>query len=148
MTVRSELFAADHRGALARADARDAGSPPAPGLPAVDLLGVDAIDVELLGTVAARAVQFGTGELELQEVDLDRESLVELPAFLREVLVELGRVDDLALPAEVAAEWAADDDITVSADQARALVTSIIALATAAAAAGSAVYLWADAAAV
>ena len=137
MTVRSELFAADHRGALARADARDAGSPPAPGLPAVDLLGVDAIDVELLGTVAARAVQFGTGELELQEVDLEHESLVEL-----------GRVDDLALPAEVAAEWAADDDITVSADQARALVTSIIALATAAAAAGSAVYLWADAAAV
>ncbi|QTE28424.1 hypothetical protein [Pengzhenrongella sicca] len=143
MTVRSELFAADHPGALARADARDAGRAPDAGQPAVDLLGVDALDVEQLGTVAARAVQFGTGELELQEVDLDHESLVELPAFLCEVLVELGRAEDLALPGEVAAEWAADDDITLTAAAALPLVSSIIALATAAAAAGTAVYLWA-----
>ena len=142
MSVRSELFVADHAGALAHADARDAGREPAPGDASLDLASVDALDLEVLGEVAARAVQYGTGELELQEVDLDRESLFELPPFLLEVLVELGRVEDLALPADVAAQWAADDDLALAADAALPLVTAIVALATRAAEEGSTVYLW------
>lgn len=142
MTVRSELFAADHTGALARADARDARREPAGGVASVFLPGVDALDLEVLGEIAARAVQYGSGELELGEVDLDRESLFELPEFLREVLVELGRVEDLALPAEVAQAWAADDDLAVTTEAALPLVTAIIALLTGAAETGSAVYLW------
>lgn len=142
MSVRSELFVADHAGALAHADARDAGREPAPGGASLDLASVDALDLEVLGEVAARAVQYGTGELELQEVDLDRESLFELPPFLLEVLVELGRVEDLALPADVAAQWAADDDLALAADAALPLVTAIVALATRAAEEGSTVYLW------
>lgn len=142
MTVRSELFAATHTGALARADARDARREPAGGSASVFLPGVDALDLEVLGEIAARAVQYGSGELELGEVDLDRESLFELPEFLREVLVELGRVEDLALPAEVAAAWAADDDLAVTSEAALPLVTAIIGLVTAASEAGTAVYLW------
>ena len=142
MTVRSELFLADHAGALARADARDAGREPAPGVGSLDLAGVDALDLEVLGEIAARAVQYGTGELELQEVDLDRESLFELPPFLREVLVELGRAEDAELPADVAGQWAADDDLGVAPGAALPLVTSILALAAAASEAGLTVYLW------
>ena len=104
MPVRSELFVADHTGALARADARDAGREPKALGAALDLTGVDSLDLETLGEIAARAVQYGNGELELQEVDLDRESLFEVPSFLREVLVELGRAEDVELPSEVASE--------------------------------------------
>jgi len=142
MTVRSELFVADHRGALARSEARDAGSEPQAGPAALQLAGVTALDLEVLGEIAARAVQYGTGPLELEEVDLDHESLLELPAFLREVLVELGRTEDAEVPGEVAAEWATDDELSLTPAAALAVVRSIIALLTAAADAGRSVYLW------
>lgn len=142
MTVRSELFVADHTGALARADARDAGREPKALAAALDLTGVEALDLEALGEIAARAVQYGNGELELQEVDLDRESLFELPSFLREVLVELGRAEDVELPGEVASEWAADEDLDLPPRSALPLVTSIVALLTAANETGGNVYLW------
>lgn len=142
MTVRSELFVADHSDALARVDARDAGREPKPGTAALDLPGVGAIDLELLGEIAARAVHFGTGPLELEEVDLDHESLLELPSFLREVLVELGTAEDAELPSEVAAEWATDEDLGLTAAAALSKVTAIVALVTGAAESGRAVYLW------
>jgi len=142
MSVRSELFVADHAGALARAKARDARHEPAPGLVSLDLAGIDALGLEVLGEVAARAVQYGAGELELQEVDLDHESLFELPSFLREVLVELGRTEDAELPADVAKEWAGDEDLPVTPATALPVVTSIVTLVTAAAEAGRTVYLW------
>lgn len=142
MTVRSELFVSDHTGALARADARDAGRDPALGGACLELAGVDALELEVLGEVVARAVQFGTGELELQEVDLDRESLFELPSFLQEVLVELGRAEDAELPADVATEWSADEDLPLTPVTALPLVRSIVALVTAATEAGRTVYLW------
>lgn len=145
MTARSELFVADHAGALAHADARDAGREPQPG-PALDLPGVTALDLEVLGEIAARAVQFGIGELELEEVDLEHESLLELPPFLREVLVELGRAEDAELPADVAAEWASDEDLELPPATALPLVTSIIALVTGASEAGRNVYLWVESA--
>jgi len=144
MTVRSELFVAEHAGALARADARDAGREPAP-VPAADTLalaGIDALDLEVLGEITARAVEYGSGELELQEVDLDRESLVELPPFLCEVLVELGRAEDLELPSDVATEWASDEDLDVTPASALPLVNAIVALVTAASTSGRSVYLW------
>ena len=142
MTVRSELFVADHTGALARVEARDAGREPKPGAAALELPGVGAIDLELLGEIAARGVQFGTGPLELEEVDLDHESLLELPSFLREVLVELGTAEDPELPAEVAAEWATDEDLGLTPTTALTLVTAIVELLTGAVESGRSVYLW------
>jgi len=142
MTVRSELFVADHTGALARVEARDAGREPRPGTEALELLGVGAIDLELLGEIAARGVQFGTGPLELEEVDLDHESLLELPSFAREVLVELGRAEDPELAGEVAAEWATDQDLGLTPAAALALVTGIVGLLTGAVESGYSVYLW------
>jgi len=146
MTVRSELFVADHAAALAHADARDAHREPTPGLDPVQVAGLDAIDLELLGGVAARAVQFGTGELELQEVDLDRESLFELPAFLREVFIELGRAEDAELAADVATEFANTEDQTLEPAGALTVLRAIISLVTAAANADRTVYLWVGAA--
>ncbi len=142
MTVRSELFVADHTAALARVEARDAGHEPRPGTAALELLGVGAIDLELLGEIAARGVQFGTGPLELEEVDLDHESLLELPSFVREVLVELGRAEDHELAGEVAAEWATDQDLGLTPAAALALVTGIVRLLTGAVESGCSVYLW------
>ncbi|MGV8967890.1 MAG: hypothetical protein ACOH2F_16640 [Cellulomonas sp.] len=142
MTVRSELFVADHTGALARVEALDAGREPKPGTAALALPGVGAIDLELLGEIAARGVQFGTGPLELEEVDLDHESLLELPSFLREVLVELGTAEDPELAGEVATEWATDEELALSPAAALAVVRSIVALLTAAVEAGRNVYLW------
>lgn len=146
MTVRSELFVADHTGALAHVAALDAGREPKPGPVALDLPGVSAIDLELLGEIAARAVHFGTGALELEEVDLDHQSLLEVPAFLREVLVELGTAEDPDLPAEVAAEWAIDEELGLTPASALSLVTSIVTLLTGAADSGRSVYLWSAAA--
>lgn len=144
MATRSELFVADHADALARADARDSHREPQVELAALELTGVSALDLEVLGEIAARAVQYGAGQLELDEVDLDRESLLELPPFLREVLVELGRAEDVELPAEVAAEWAADEDLGLAPATALPLVTSIVALVTGAVDAGRNVYLWVE----
>ena len=87
MAIRSELFVADHAGALARVDAGDAQRKPERTLASLQLPGVGALDLEVLGEIAARAVHYGTGDVELQEVDLDREFLMEVPRFLREVLV-------------------------------------------------------------
>ena len=142
MAIRSELFLADHVGALARVDAGDAQRKPQRALASLQMPGVGAFDLEVLGQIAARAVHYGTGDLELQEVDLDRESLLELPRFLREVLVALGAAEDADLPAEVAAQWASDDDLQLTPGAALSLVQSIVALVTEAADAEFGVYLW------
>jgi len=142
MAIRSELFVADHAGALARVDAGDAQRKPEHGLASLQMPGVGALDLEVLGEIAARAVHFGSGDVELQEVDLDRESLLELPRFLREVLVELGVTEDADLPAQVAAQWATEDDLQIAPGAALSLVTSIVSLVTEAAEAEFGVYLW------
>lgn len=142
MARRAQLFVATHAGALSRADALDAGLPPQSEAPHAELDGVDALDLELLGEAAATAVQFGFGDVEPVEVDLDHELLFRLPPFLVEVLVELGRTEDAELPGEVAGAWASSAERDPADGDLLPVLRSIVAVATAAEIAGRGTYLW------
>jgi hypothetical protein len=141
MAVRSELFAATHAEAVARADALSTGREPGEA-PSVDLGEVTAIDLEELGAIAAKAVQFGSGDLEVAEVDLDHEELFSLPPFLCDVLAEAGRAEDPDVPGEIAAAWAATEDAPGDADRLLAVLTSVVELVTRAQGASLGLYLW------
>lgn len=142
MAVLSEVFAAKHRGALARAEALDARDDPADDVPHLELEEVTSLHLELLGEIAARTLRFGTGDLELEEVDLDHETLYELPPFLCEVLMELGRAEDPEALADVAGEWARSDDVEVPADAAQSVLGDLVELVTRASRDGVGVYFW------
>jgi hypothetical protein len=144
MAVLSEVFAAKHRGALARAEALDAGDDAPDDVPHLELSDVTTLELEALGEIAARTLRFGTGDLELEEVDLDHESLFELPPFLCEVLVELGKAEDPDALAEVAAEWAGSEEMGTTPATAQPIVSDLVELVTAATRDGQNVYLWVE----
>lgn len=141
MPVLAQLFAADHHQALARAAALDAGQDPAP-TPHVDLPAIEPVDLEVLGEVAARAVRFGSGDLDVAEVDLDHELLFRLPDFLAEVLVAVGQDEDEELPGEVAADWAAGAELELPVGELTEVLGSVVGLAIEAQDAGLDLYLW------
>ena len=144
MAVRTQLFAGTHSAAIARADALDAGREPV-AAPHLDLDAITALELEVLGEIAARAVRFGSGDLEVAEVDLEHELLLQVPTFLCEVLTELATPEDPEAPAEVAAEWAASEEMDAAGQDLLPVVRSIAALAAAARAAGQDMYLWVEA---
>ena len=142
MTRRAQIFVATHAGALARADALDADQPPQSATPHAELPGVGPLDLELLGEEAARALQFGRGDCEPAEVDLDHELLFALPRFLVEVLVELAVAEDPDLPAEVAKAWAASAERDLAEGDPLPTVQAIVGVVVAAEQVGRGVYLW------
>jgi hypothetical protein len=144
MAVLSEIFATTHRGALARAEALDAGADAPEDVPHLELSDVTTLELEVLGEIAARTLRFGTGDLELEEVDLDHESLFELPPFLCEVLVELGKAEDPEAVTDVAAEWARSEEMATTPDVTQPIVADLVELATNAARDGLSVYLWVE----
>ena len=144
MAVLSEIFAAKHRGALARSEALDAGDDAPDDVPHLELSDVTTIELEALGEIAARTLRFGTGDLELEEVDLDHESLFELPPFLCEVLVELGKAEDPDAAADVAAAWAQSEEMDSTPDVTLPIVTDLVELVTNATRDGLNVYLWVE----
>ena len=141
MARRAQLFVATHAGALARADALDAGQPPQSETPHVDL-DLGPLDLELLGEEAARAVRFGRGDLEPAEVDLSHELLFKLPPFLVEVLGELASAEDQDLPREVADAWAASAERDPHAGDPLPVVLDVVGVVVAAEQIGRGVYLW------
>lgn len=142
MAVLSEIFATKHRGALARAEALDAGDDAPDGVPHLELSDVTTLELEALGEIAARTLRFGTGDLELEEVDLDHESLFELPPFLCEVLVELGKAEDPEALADVAAAWAQSEEMASTPAVTQPVVADLVELVTNATRDGLNVYLW------
>lgn len=142
MAVLSEIFATKHRGALARAEALDAGDDAPVGVPHLELSDVTTLELEALGEIAARTLRFGTGDLELEEVDLDHESLFELPPFLCEVLVELGKAEDPEALADVAAAWAQSEEMASTPAVTQPVVADLVELVTNATRDGLNVYLW------
>lgn len=141
MAATTQLFAATHATAVVRARALESGHATEQAL-AVPLPGLTGPDLEVLGEAAARAVQFGAGELEPTEVDLEHEQLLRLPDFLVEVLVELGASEDPELAADVAAAWAASEETDLGAAELLPLLTAVVELVTEAQDDGSDVYLW------
>jgi len=142
MSRRAQLFVATHAGALARADALDAGTPPQSESTSCELPDVSPLDIELLGEAAAAAVRFGHGDLEPAEVDLSHEWLFHLPPFLVEVLAEVGRAEDHEVPGEVAAAWATSAERDPQDGDPLTTLTEIVRVATAAEDLGRGAYLW------
>lgn len=139
MAVQAQLFTASHAEALRRADALDGDRTPADAVH-LDLPALTPVDLELLGEVAARAVQFGHGDLDVTEVDLEREQLFRLPEFWVEALAELVDPEDPEAPGEVAEAWVESAELTdVDAGE---VVRSIATFAAEARDAGLTVYLW------
>ena len=143
MAELSELFAADHATALIRTAALDDGETP-DAATHVELTSIGAIELEALGEIAAEVVRFGSGDLELEEVDLDHENLFELPPFLVDLLVELGRTDDEDALGEVAERWAASEEIEATAAELAPVLADIVDLATTASREDLHVYLWTE----
>ena len=141
MAVPSEVFAATHQGALAHAAARSAGRTPTTA-GALAAPQVTSLDLEVLGEVAARAVRFGAGDLELEDVDLEHEDLFRLPRFLCEVLLELGADEDPETLPEVAAAWAASEEMAADGEDLTGLVRGVVDVVRRAEEAGQGVYLW------
>jgi hypothetical protein len=144
MAVLSEVFATKHRGALARSEALDAGEDAPDDVRHLELSDVTTLELEALGEIAARVLRFGTGDTELEEVDLDHESLFELPPFLCEVLVELGKAEDPEALGEVAAQWAGSEEMASTPDVTQPIVADLVELVTAATKDGLNVYLWVE----
>ncbi len=143
MAELSELFAADHATALTRTAALDAGDVPDTATH-LELTSVGPAELEALGEIAAEVVRFGTGDLELEEVDLDHENLFELPPFLVDLLVELGRTEDEDAVAEVAERWAASDVMEATAGELTPVLSDIVDLVTTASREDLHVYLWTE----
>lgn len=139
----TQLFAATHTTAVTRAKALESGHATEQAL-AVELPGLTGPDLEVLGEVAAAAVQFGTGDLEPAEVDLDHEQLLRLPDFLVEVLAELASSEDPELADEVVAAWSASEEVDLDPTELRPLLDAVLELVVEAQDDGSDLYLWVD----
>ncbi|WP_149205144.1 hypothetical protein [Actinotalea subterranea] len=145
MAVLAQLFAATHTQALARADALDAGRDPGAAEPHVGLPGLTALELEVLGEIAARAVRFGTGDLEAADVDLDHDQLQRMPAFWTEVMAELAAPEDPEAPDDVARAWAASEEMGEPDTDLLPRVRAVAALAAQAREAGLDLYVWSPA---
>jgi hypothetical protein len=144
MTVLAELFAGTHAEAIARADVLAAGGTPAPARH-LEVPAVTPLDLVQLGEIAARAVRFGSGELELTDVDLGHELLFRLPDFLCEVLAALGADEDPDLLGEVAEEWGTIEELAIPAADLTPVLREIVDLVTVALDEDLGVYLWVEA---
>ena len=143
MGDRAELFAATHPAALRRAEDLAAGRDAAAG-PRVALGSVTAFDLESLGETAARVVRFGAGDVELEDVDLEHDGLLRLPRFLREVLLELRTTEEPDALQDVAAAWAATEEMAAEGEDLTGLVRQITDVVQAAEDGGLEVYVWSD----
>jgi hypothetical protein len=127
----AEIFVATHDEALKRAAALDRGADVAG--PAVRIDGITDFEVEQLGDLAGQAVHAAGADYELALVDVTSDALLGVPEAMVRALAELltyesegdGNVLD-----DVAAAWAAQEDMPFGADESRQYVQQLAALAT------------------
>lgn len=142
MGVLGELFVGTHAAALERADVLDAGEIPSGAVPHIELTQIGALDLEILGEVAAREVRFGSGDLEVAEIDLAHDNLYGLPAFLTEVLAAVRESEDEDVVGDIARAWVAEAEIDASPAQLEEVLSAIVDLAVRAIERGEGLYLW------
>lgn len=126
----TEVFVSTHNEALKRAAALDGGAAAAPG--AVRIPEISDYEIERLGDLAGAAVHAAGADYELAMVDVASDSLLGVPETMVRALADLlsyetegeGNVLD-----EVAAAWAAEDDMPFGADEARSYVVQLAGLA-------------------
>lgn len=142
MGVLGELFVGTHAVALERADVLDAGEVPSGAVPHVELAEIGAMELEALGEVAARHVRYGSGDLEVSEIDLAHDNLFGLPHFLVEVLAAIEDSDDEEVLEDVARSWSEDAEIDSAPTDLREVLAAIVELAVRATERGERLYLW------
>ncbi|WP_211881259.1 hypothetical protein [Pseudarthrobacter albicanus] len=126
----TEVFVSTHNEALKRAAALDGGSALAPG--AVRIPDISDYEIERLGDLAGAAVHASGADYELAMVDVTSDSLLGVPHAMVRALAELlsyeteGEGDVLD---DVAAAWAAEEDMPFGADQAKSYVRELAGLA-------------------
>jgi hypothetical protein len=141
----TEIFVSTHDEALKRAAALEGGGPAA--AQALRIPEISDFEVERLGDLAGSAVHAAGADYELVMVDVASDSLLGVPDAMVRALAELlsyeteGEGDVLE---DVAASWAAEEDMPFGADQARTYVRQLAELAsTVDPATKSGLYVWA-----
>ncbi|MDR6988744.1 hypothetical protein J2Y66_003252 [Paenarthrobacter nitroguajacolicus] len=127
----AEIFVATHDEALKRAAALDKGADVTG--PAVRIDGITDFEVEQLGDLAGQAVHAAGADYELALVDVTSDALLGVPEAMVRALAELLTYEsegDANVLDDVAAAWAAQDDMPFDAVQARQYVQQLAALAT------------------
>ena len=126
----TEVFVSTHNEALKRAAALDGGAAAAPD--AVRIPDISDYEIELLGDLAGAAVHAAGADYELAMVDVASDSLLGVPHAMVRALAELlsyetegeGNVLD-----DVAAAWAAEEDMPFGAEEAKGYVVQLAGLA-------------------
>jgi hypothetical protein len=145
----TELFVSTHDEALKRAAALDGGGSAgkaAAGQGAVRIPDISDFEIERLGDLAGTAVHAAGADYELAMVDVASDSLLGVPPAMVRALAELlsyeteGEGDVLE---DVAASWAAEEDMPFGAEQAAGYVRQLAELAAAVdPATKSGLYVW------
>ncbi|MFD1212781.1 hypothetical protein ACFQ36_12115 [Arthrobacter sp. GCM10027362] len=136
MSSITEVFIATHEAAVRRAaalDASAAGSPAAdlPDAPHARINGITDLELEILGTLAGKAVH-ADEEAALHLADVASDTLMVVPDSMVRSLAELlTRTDDegASLIPDVAEAWASEEDMPFSGPEAEETVRRIAELA-------------------
>ena len=127
----AEIFVATHDEALKRAAALDKGADVTG--PAVRIDGITDFEVEQLGDLAGQAVHAAGADYELALVDVTSDALLGVPEAMVRALAELLTYEsegDANVLDDVAAAWAAQEDMPFDATQSRQYVQQLAVLAT------------------
>jgi hypothetical protein len=135
VAIYSEFFIADHHQAVARAKAREAGKSPAVDVPVLPTPGLSDFEIEVLGELAVKKVHATGVAAELSLVDIELDTLFAVPDALLEVFVELNAPEDPEDVVDLAAEWAAAEEMESSPEVTEPLLRALTAMAVAATAA-------------
>jgi len=111
VAIYSEFFIADHHQAVARAKAREAGKSPSIDVPVLPTPGLSDFEFEVLGELAVKKVHATGVSAELSMVDIELDNLFAVPDALLEVFAELNAPVDPEDVVELAAEWAAAEEM-------------------------------------
>lgn len=129
----TEIFVSTHKGALARAAELEDGG--AQAADAVRIPDISDFEIEQLGALAGAAVHASGADSELSMVDISTDSLLGVPEAMVRALADLltyepgdseGESDVLA---DVAAQWAAEEDMPFDAGKAVGYVRDVAELA-------------------
>ncbi len=128
----SEFFIADHHQAVARAKARQGGKSPAIDVPVLPTPGLSDFEIEVLGEYAVKKVHARGVASELSLVDIELDNLFAVPDALLEVFAELDGLEDQEEVSELAAEWAAAEEMESTPAVTEPLVRALAAMSVAA----------------
>ncbi|MDJ0321779.1 hypothetical protein [Pseudarthrobacter sp. PS3-L1] len=142
----SEVFVATHKDALVHAGKLEAGARAGAGN--VRLEAISDFEIEQLGGIAGAAVHAAGADFELTMVDVSSDSLMGVPESMVRALADLLTYEpdgDTDVLVDVAAAWAAEEDMPFGAQDAAMHVRKLAELAaTVNPAERTGLYVWSD----